>query len=185
MPEIPVITFTARSERWSPGCYDRAKEFPRKPHEPSTGHVRCFGAHSSEPYSLREGCECESIATMRYVYQPNPNSCRASRKRIQYARVLDPKAPHVISRFRGKPSAFPWQYGVIVPRAIGPYGEHCRSSGGFHLTVYAGFPLRARPLSIVANGATDLSLMGRCPASSHPKARHLSPFSERKARWLG
>ena len=56
---------------------------------------------------------------------------------------------------------------------------------GIDLTVYGGFPSGTLRLSIVANGETDLSLIGRCPASSHAKARQLSPFSERKARWLG
>src|SRR6266403_2915497 len=50
------------------------------------------------------------------------------------------------------------------------------SAWGFYLTVYAGFPLPTLCLSIVTNGETDLSLMGRCPASSQPKARHLSPL---------
>src|SRR5258706_15750083 len=51
------------------------------------------------------------------------------------------------------------------------------SQWGFHLTVYTGFPLRLRCPSIVGNGETDLSLMGRCPASSQTKARHLSPLT--------
>src|SRR5882724_6169873 len=89
---------------------------------------------------------------------------------LRWANILTLRVCRIAARFLKKPPD--WGHGVI-----GPYSEHSRSSWGFHLTVYAGFPLRARRLSIVTNGGSDLSLMGGCPASSHPKARHLSPLN--------
>jgi len=38
-------------------------------------------------------------------------------------------------------------------------------------------PFQARRISIVANGETDLSLMGGCLPPHKPKARHLSPIA--------
>jgi hypothetical protein len=73
--------------------YGRLKEFSGQPKESSTGNVCCFGAHTREPRSIREGCNRESSATIREVHHSNPDFRRPDRNRIQYARVFDRQTP--------------------------------------------------------------------------------------------